>query len=280
MTDTYNYGLAQNIIHLFNAVGLYPKDLIEILLALLSLFFLLAFVMHIVLVRRNPDYEYSRFSTFLWPSHHLFAFFFGLLFIRATLFEPHYISRDTLVPALRTGDHILLGMFQYALRLPMMQAPVFVFAGPQRGDIVYFANPEAPEQMDFFRIIGLPGEHVRYNRRTGEVYINGNVLLQTIANRQGLDTNPGIGVFEEHLGERSIIITKKDKAIDRLGAWLPDDGREVPAGHYFGLYDARYKCCDSREIGVIALKDIKGKAFFIYMNESSGISFNRNGLVQ
>lgn len=50
----------------------------------------------------------------------------------------------------------------------------YLFSNPERGDIVIFPYPDAPEVTYVKRIIGLPGETVEI--KEGSVYINGEAI--------------------------------------------------------------------------------------------------------
>lgn len=53
----------------------------------------------------------------------------------------------------------------------------YLFSDPERGDIVIFPYPDAPEVTYVKRIIGLPGETVEI--KEGSVYINGEAIEET-----------------------------------------------------------------------------------------------------
>lgn len=83
------------------------------------------------------------------------------------------------------------------------------------------------------RIIGLPGDTVSY--RNNKLYINGKYV-------------------EEPFLKDSIETTDFD--ITKLGV------KEIPKGYYFVLGDNRTNSTDSRIIGLVSEKDIKGTTNF------------------
>ncbi len=100
---------------------------------------------------------------------------------------------------------------------------------PERGDIVVFEYPRAPDRDFIKRVIGLPGETVEV--RDGTVFING-VMLD-----------------EPYLSEH----TRANVAPRTLGP-----------GEYFVLGDNRDNSSDSRSWGPLPQENIIGKAWISY----------------
>ncbi len=100
---------------------------------------------------------------------------------------------------------------------------------PQRGDIVVFHFPLDPASQDLIkRVIGLSGDRITVTR--GMVSVNGQPL-----------TEPYIAAPPLYTGE-----------------WV------VPADSLFVLGDNRNDSSDSHSWGMLPLKEIVGKAIFIY----------------
>lgn len=110
----------------------------------------------------------------------------------------------------------------------------YVVGKPERFDIIVF---HAPEKKDYIkRVIGLPGEHIEY--RDDVLYVN------------------GIPVDEPFLDEY-----KKKLA----GGTLTEPfSYDVPEGYLFVMGDNRRYSKDSRHIGPIPIKNVLGKASFIF----------------
>src|SRR5207245_8519328 len=83
---------------------------------------------------------------------------------------------DEMAPTLRKGDLLL------ACRL---------CGGPDRGDVVVFANPDRKGDLSLRRIVGAPGDRVEVRR--GAVWVNGIPLVDEPLPPLTL---PGLGTFD------------------------------------------------------------------------------------
>lgn len=91
--------------------------------------------------------------------------------LRSCLYEPFKIPSGSMMPTLRTGDHIFVNKFVYGIQIPFTTTVVGtdMFDQIRRGDVVVFRYP-LDESEDFIkRVIGLPGDVVRVEGR--EVWI-------------------------------------------------------------------------------------------------------------
>ena len=78
-----------------------------------------------------------------------------------------------MVPTLRIGDLILVNKFHYGIRLPVINKKVIDNHDPERGDVVVFRYPLDPSTPFIKRIVGLPGDTVRYQDKTVYIGMNG-----------------------------------------------------------------------------------------------------------
>ena len=229
-----------------------------------------------------------------------------VLVLRSFFFEPFNIPSDSMVPTLETGDYILVNKFQYGVRLPIVNTKVIDVGEPQRGDVAVFKYPENPKISYIKRIIGLPGDHIEFDR--GQLMINGQKVQQvpTEFSREKdiLDTPKSIYYTEtmgthQHLvrlleGQNTLVSafnyaqSKKDlpyvaTANDRF---VKSNGQSwevtVPQGHYFAMGDNRDQSADSRFWGFVPEQNLTGHAFYIWMHKEPGLhlpSFSRNGSI-
>jgi len=125
------------------------------------------------------------------------------------------IPSSSMEPTLQIGDRL------WAKRLPSFQ----------RGDIVVFRPPDAPELDYIKRVVGLPGELVEV--RGTKVLINGRKLVQT-------------------------------GPVWRGGGVRDFGPFRIPAGHLFLMGDNRDNSRDSRYFGPVPVKSIFGRAYKLY----------------
>ena len=211
-----------------------------------------------------------------------FPVFLVVLLLRSFLAEPFRIPSNSMMPTLLTGDFILVNKFTYGIRLPVLDKKVVELGSPDRGDVVVFRAPQDPSTPFIKRVVGLPGDEVRYDRKT--VYINGKRVPQE---RIGLYTGTGSGAgmtgasLRRELLEdapHDILVRQRERSLGGRseigeGRWV------VPLGHYFVLGDNRDNSHDSRFWGFVPDQMLVGKAFIIWFNWDwgHGIDFGRIG---
>ena len=137
--------------------------------------------------------------------------------LRAYVFDITMVDGTSMYPTLEDRDKLVTVKITY------------MFAEPERGDIVVVNAPDMPGHDYIKRIIGLPNEQISIS--DGQVYINGELLI------------------EPYLED-----------VQTFG----DVDMVIPDGYYFVMGDNRVDSRDSREakIGVISKDNINGKAVF------------------
>lgn len=217
--------------------------------------------------------------------------------LRSFAYEPFKIPTSSMVPTLLPGDFILVNKFTYGLRLPVWHTRITAGSPPQRGDVAVFRYPPDPRVDYIKRVIGLPGDTVRYENK--QLSINGR-KLETTALPDYL-SNEG-GSEADILQQQSVYLQQATEILPRGGnattaavrqyARLTDSSRitdwlrtgqgspaecryfveglecEVPEGHYFMMGDNRDNSADSRFWGFVPEKNIVGKAVLVWMNFS------------
>ncbi|WDU61302.1 signal peptidase I [Pseudomonas poae] len=218
-----------------------------------------------------------------------FPVLFIVLVLRSFLVEPFQIPSGSMIPTLDVGDFILVNKFSYGIRLPVIDKKVIEVGDPQRGDVMVFRFPSDPNVNYIKRVIGLPGDVIRY---TGDkrLFINGESVAEKLI---GSEPNSlgSAELYQEKLGTVEHQIRKQ---MSNYRA-QPDGEWKVPAGHYFMMGDNRDNSNDSRYwddpnipkdlLGMVPDQNIVGKAFAVWMSwPESKFShlpnFSRVGLIK
>jgi len=209
---------------------------------------------------------FSKKSTNMEFTKSIFSVLLIVFLLRSFAFEAFRIPSESMNPTLLAGDLILVDKYSHGLRLPIVGTRLSKAGTPKRGDIVVFrALVNGKTSGVIKRIVGLPGDHIRYHNKT--LFINGEPAPQhliktaTMLNEQGIEY-PIIHSQETLSGIRHDIYTSPAIAINDY----PFKNIKVPAQSYFVLGDSRDHSNDSRYWGVIEDHDIVGKARWIWMS--------------
>ena len=218
-----------------------------------------------------------------------FPVLFIVLVLRSFLVEPFQIPSGSMKPTLDVGDFILVNKFSYGIRLPVVDTKIIEVGDPQRGDVMVFRYPSDPTVNYIKRVVGLPGDKIRYTSDK-HLYVNGQLVAEQLVGAEP-GTLGSAELYKEKLGEVEHMIRKE---MSRYRA-PPDNEWTVPAGHYFMMGDNRDNSNDSRywddpnipkdELGMVPDKNIVGKAFAVWMSwpepkMSHLPNFSRVGLIK
>ena len=210
----------------------------------------------------------------------LFPVILVVFVLRSFVAEPFKIPSESMLPTLIVGDLILVNKFSYGIRLPVIHTKIIDVGEPARGEVMVFRFPQEPSVDYIKRVVGLPGDTVRYQDK--HLTINGEEVGLVPAGefedarkltlyRQYSET---LGVIEHK------VLTDPGKPSDIQPVYrfpyfdhcrYVDAGVTctVPEGHYFMMGDNRENSLDSRFWGFVPEENIVGKAFFIWMNFSA-----------
>nr|MCH9670737.1 signal peptidase I [Gammaproteobacteria bacterium] len=179
------------------------------------------------------------------------------------------------MPTLLTGDFIVVNKFTYGIRLPITDQKIIDLGSPERGDVVVFRYPGNPSTPFIKRIVGLPGDTVRYDFKRKIVFLNGDEVSQ---DAKGTYVGKGSG---RGMTGASVKLERLDTADHQIlvqpdfrsgptpwGEWV------VPDGHYFVMGDNRDNSRDSRSWGFVPDDNLIGKAFRIWLNLDWGHGFD------
>ncbi len=195
-------------------------------------------------------------------SKSFFPVFFVVLVVRSFLVEPFQIPSGSMLPTLKVDDFILVNKYEYGVRLPVVGTKVIPYKDPARGDVMVFKFPENPKINFIKRVVGVPGDRIRYQNK--QLFINNELVEVELTQAPSLQNR--MGRYTEKLGEVSHDIYKANSAPRVNKTWV------VPEGHYFVMGDNRDNSNDSRFWGFVPDELVVGKAFAVWMHWESVFS--------
>ena len=199
------------------------------------------------------------------------------LALRSCLYEPFKIPSGSMMPTLRSGDHIFVNKFAYGIQVPFTTTVVGEFMGaPRRGDVIVFRYP-VDESEDFIkRVIGLPGDTVRVEGNKVSIKRETDADFEELARTKlsekcldeaGENPVPHCSLYEETIDERTYVVRYMSGADPRMGGQRRFGEWKVPAGHYLVMGDNRNQSHDSlawtRQVeavtadGLLGVKDLR-----------------------
>ena len=198
-----------------------------------------------------------------------------VLVLRSFLVEPFQIPTGSMIPTLNVGDFILVNKYAYGVRLPIIGTKIIQVKDPDRGEVIVFVPPHENKYY-IKRVIGLPGDTVRYEDKT--LFINGELIskdyVESIMIQTSIGDLPGVLYSETING-----VEHATQNIDAVGRQRTRTNWVIPNGHYFMMGDNRDNSSDSRVWGTVTYEDIVGKAIAVWMHKEPGLhlpTFSRN----
>jgi len=207
----------------------------------------------------------------------LFPVILIVFLLRSFLFEPFKIPSGSMLPTLESGDLILVQKFAYGVRLPVVDQKVLATGEPARGDVVVFRYPPDPRIDYIKRVVGLPGDEVAWLNK--KLTVNGKAIETTALPDYFDEEGRGytqqlrenlVGVDHRILlrADRPPYVPGAEAFPNRDACRYSAEGVacKVPPGHYFVMGDNRDNSVDSRYWGFVPDRNLKGRAFFVWMN--------------
>jgi signal peptidase I len=203
-----------------------------------------------------------------------------VMVLRSFLYEPFQIPSGSMMPTLLVGDFILVEKFTYGLKDPVMRNKFFELGKPERGDVVVFKFPPAPNLDYIKRVVGLPGDTVIYRNKQLQIKPMCDVTencapFQTIelkfeSRGEAYQQFAPLEKYTEQLGDVSHQIYRTQGRA-RSNRYYSQPGTQsdewiVPEGQYFVMGDNRDNSEDGRYWGFVPEANLVGKAVAIWIS--------------
>jgi signal peptidase I len=237
----------------------------ELLLTLLALLTGLGWLLDACVFAPRRRLQMKKMPLWAEYARSFFPIFIIVLLLRSFLAEPYRIPSGSDEPTLLVGDFLVANKFIYGLRLPVLHTKIVPIGEPKTGDIILFRYPVDPSKDYIKRVIGVPGDHIRYIDKV--LYINGRLIPQTLTGSAIDEDGDGqqwpVEVREETLnGIAHKIYIRPDRPAQ-------DFDVTVPANEYFAMGDNRDDSNDSRYWGFVPEANLVGKAYALWFSWNS-----------
>ena len=177
---------------------------------------------------------------------------FGITFVVQAFVIPTGSMEDTLL----VGDHLLVDKLAFAPS-GSLGSLILPYADVKRGDIVVFRYPEDPSQTFVKRVIGQPGDHLRFDEQ--QLYLNGQKVSEPYVYHKSGYIDPYRDNFP------SLPNISLSEAAARMLEQNVENGEViVPEGFYCVMGDNRDNSSDSRYWGFVPRRHVVGKPLVIY----------------
>jgi signal peptidase I len=207
----------------------------------------------------------------------LFPVIVIVFLLRSFLVEPFKIPSGSMLPTLESGDLILVNKYSYGLRVPVLDRKIVPTGEPARGDVVVFRYPPDPRIDYIKRVVGLPGDEVAWLNKS--LTLNGQpVPVAALPDYYDEDSRRYTQALTEKLGRaehRILLRSDRPPFVSGIEAFPNKEACrysaegvscKVPPGHYFVMGDNRDNSIDSRYWGFVPDRNLKGRAFLVWMN--------------
>jgi len=174
-----------------------------------------------------------------------------LILIKTFLIEPFRIPASSMSPNLNEGNFILVNKIGYgSIGAYGLYSNSPILRGLERGEIYIFKPPQS-NQVYVKRLLGIPGDHIEFDRN--QIYINDILIEQSL-----IQENRDFSYYVEELYDKTYSIKRTKHSLRKFEKKLV-----VPADSYFFIGDNRDNSRDSRSFGFIEKNYVMGKVVLI-----------------
>ena len=201
----------------------------------------------------------------------LWTFFLPIMIVilvRWAVVEPFIIPSGSMIPNLHIHDHVLVKKFSYGLKIPFSDTWMVRWGEPKRGEIAVFKYPKQPSVYFIKRVIGMPGDEIRF--KSHQLTVNGVTWsLKPTKSPSELD-DEGFSYFLESSGQESHLVRYRKSELKS------DDEYRIKLGphEYFMMGDNRDDSLDSRYWGPLPEGLLVGRAWRIIMGCDETLASN------
>lgn len=197
----------------------------------------------------------------------LMAVFLALIF-RSSIASPYKIPSGSMIPTLKIGDFIFVSKLSYGLKIPFTNKNIINFSQPKRGDVIVFVEPRE-QKLDYIkRVVGTPGDKIEL--KNDKLYINDKLAERhEVKDEKYLYDYPSAPirdaatVYEENIDGKEHTMMEFSRIAENFGPVT------VPPGHLFMMGDNRDNSGDSRVWGYLPIRNVRGRALFIWLSLDS-----------
>lgn len=189
--------------------------------------------------KQIKKYEFYRACRFFLPILAL-----GIV-IKSFIATTYIVPTSSMKPTLEKGAFVITSLLNYNINIPILDLHAFSVARPDYSDIVSFVPPNQ-NKMFVKRVIGLPGDQVKYTNKT--LFVNGAPITTIPVNDDVFDV-------EYHGTKYQIKIDNEYINSKAEGIW------QLEHDQYFLVGDNRDHSFDSRFFGPVDGKAITGAVF-------------------